>query len=378
MPSTRPPPLELQHDNTQPNPGKFVAPKRARGPPARGRRRFEFWEEIQRANWRNVVIAVAGINALRFVIHAVNCFQDGQADKQLHAPRLAHTSCITGCLYAITAVIQVFGLLSTMSQRISLIRVYAYLSFLSALLIVIAGFVGAVSFFAFSDELVHECATLAVMGSVQTKDLFRGKPWKFRNPTPTIARAHCVSAWTRASISKVFSVVLFSFIPAAFFFLLVFMYYRQVTDPEHRASLRPKEPSNTNGIQRADDGNDGSEERRGRRRHRSVPVIHLNGTPLPQSDGHGGVVLPPKRFKSKSQSQSRKDQKKKRATVAVADVSSISPYNISPGPPSYAAAARECSYGYGDIYQPIVERTTVFGRSVERRSDSLDDTRGLV
>jgi hypothetical protein len=303
-----------------------------------------FWNEIYQANWRNLVIAVAGINTIRYLFHAITSFTDGKADKIFHAPKLAHVSCAIGVLYLITMVIQVFGVFSALSERLALIRVYAHLSFLSALLIVVSGFVSGISFFVLSDDLVHECVSLSVVGSLQTKPLFKGKAFKWTNPTSSIAKNHCVSAWGRSSVSQVLSIFLFSIFPAIIFFLLAFVYYRQATDPNHAASLLDRKPKAT--------ANPVDAETR-RNRHQSVPAIHLNGTPVnPEfAEGSRGLSRP-----NKGKGKDRLSIKKKRNTMTSQRVpnqepSSNSPYGISPGPPSYEDATREARAGFGYAYQ---------------------------
>jgi len=327
-----------------------------------------FWDEVYQANWRNVVIAVAGINAIRFLIHATNSFTDGEADKIFHAPKLAHASCAIGVLYLITVVIQVFGVFSALSERLALIRIYAHLSFLSALLIVVAGFVGGITFFAYSDDLIHECVSLSVIGSLQTKPLFKGKAFKWSNPTPSIANTHCISAWGRSGVSQVLSIFLFSVFPAIIFFILAFVYYRQVTDPAHAASLigrKPKAPANPTVD---------AETRRAR--HQSVPIIHLNGTPVdPEfAAGSRGLSRP---NKGKGKDTQRTSIKKKRNTIATQGSlrrtpTSNSPYGVTPGPPSYEDATREARFGFGYAYQAAAESRVDVGRNggIELRDSS--------
>jgi len=356
-----------------------VAPKRPAKPAVLKQPRpiMAFWNEIYQANWRNAVIAVAAVNTLRFIIHATQSFQDGRVDKLYHVPRLAHVSCAMGGLYIVTTVIQVFGVISAFSERLSLIRIYAHLSFLSALLIAVAGFVGGISYFVLSDDLVHECVSLAIVGSLQTKGLFRGKEFKWSNPSPNVAKTHCLAAWSNASVSQILGILLFSIVPAALFFFLAFVYYRQVTDPEHPASLLDRK-SNVNN--RRSHGNpslniDAAERRA---RHRSVPVIHLNGTPINPEFEEGSRGL----SRGRKGKDSKSIKSKKRATIAslvrVNSTSSVSPYQISPGPPSYADATRQFSYGFGYAGQHAADRTFGSSSGAERSVSDLNDARRLV
>jgi len=368
MPIHRPPPLALSHDNMSSNPGKFAAPRR----PAQTHVLHEpgplkeFWNEIYQADWKNLVIAVAGMNAIRFLIHATTSFTNGEADKIFHAPKLAHVSCVLGVLYLIIAVIQVFGVFGIITKRLILIRTYVYLSSLSALLMVVAGFTSGVTFFILSDDLIHECVTLAVVGSLQTKSLFKGKAFKWSNPTPSIAKTHCIAAWGRSSVSQVLSIFLFSVFPAILFFLLGFVYYRQVTDPEHTANLLGYKPKATANPPPVPDT---------RRSHQpAVPAIHINGTPVDPdfAAGSRGLARP-----IKGKGRDRISIKQKRNTMSMErslsrTPSSNSPYAISPGPPSYEDVTREARLGFGYGYQAAADSRVSVGRSgIELRGSSI-------
>lgn len=92
------------------------------------------------------------------------------------------------------------------------------------------------------------------------KSLFRSRPWpntvfrltkvqarkrkslhllpspSFAHPTPHIT--DCTYAWVHQSWTQIASVFLFSLIPSVIYYLVVYTYYRQTTDPHHPANLQ--------------------------------------------------------------------------------------------------------------------------------------------
>jgi len=194
--------------------------------------------EMYRANWRPFIIGVAAINALRFLLTAHNAFQDVHVDNTQNVPTLAAISTALGAMYAITAVIDIFGVVSASLQRLNFIRIYAHLAFISAFLVTVAGVMATFTYFMFAEDLVKECASLAAEGKLDAKSLFRGAPWPaIRTLSGDAAKAKCLNAWSDEAFSQVLAVFFFSLIPSLVYFCLAYTYYRQVTDPLHPASL---------------------------------------------------------------------------------------------------------------------------------------------
>ncbi|KAH9474555.1 hypothetical protein JR316_0013017 [Psilocybe cubensis] len=221
----RPPPLKLKLDNRFPHPLRTPSKPKSES----------FVSQLYKASWKNPVIAVAGLNGLRFAFAAVYAIVD---DAEA-AENLAKVSIALGVMYTIAFIIELYGIIGVSMQRLSLIRVYLYLTFLASLLITSAGVVSGVAYFLLAEELMWECIGLATQGRGYEKSLFRGRPWP-GSPYPIgprDARKQCVYAWVNHSWSQIASVFLFSLIPAIIYYIMVYTYYQQTIDPKHHANL---------------------------------------------------------------------------------------------------------------------------------------------
>jgi len=129
-------------------------------------------------------------------------------------------------------------------QRLGLIRVYLYLAFVASLLVTGAGVTRGVSYFSFAEELVLECVSLAVDGRAYERSTFRSRPWpgSVFAIEENFARRQCVYAWVHQSWSQVASVFIFAFMPSVLYYMMVYTYYRQTTDPKHSANLQKNHP----------------------------------------------------------------------------------------------------------------------------------------
>lgn len=296
--------------------------------------------QLYQANWRNIVIAVAAINALRFFFSASNALDDVTLDNLHRVPKLARVSSALGAIYIITAVIQAFGVVSALMQRLFLIRIYTHLSFLSALLITTAGFVSAVSYFLLADDLIHECITLSIIGSHRTKSLFRGKLWKSALPSIKTAQDHCLHAYTNTSPTLPMTLLLFSFLPSVLFFLLAYTYYKQTTDPSHPANLcRSAAKSNPGARSVAPNGV--NMRTHAGVRYASIPAAgNNNNTPAQSID----ITNAPRGNQARvgagtAAAGGRKHNSKPIRLQLSPPAISVSPYNITPGPPSFGIIA---------------------------------------
>ncbi|PPQ68100.1 hypothetical protein CVT25_014263 [Psilocybe cyanescens] len=227
----RPPPLELKLDNRFPHPLRTPSKPKSQS----------FVSQPYKASWKNPIIAVAGLNGLRFAFAAVrhSAFEDAIVDDAEAAENLTKVSIALGVMYTIAFFIELYGIVSVSMQRLGLIRVYLYLTFLASVLITSAGVLNGVSYFLFAEELMWECIGLATEGRGYEKSLFRGRPWpgSVYPVGPHDARKQCVYAWVNHSWSQIASVFLFSLIPAVIYYIMVYTYYRQTIDPKHHANL---------------------------------------------------------------------------------------------------------------------------------------------
>ncbi|KAJ2930603.1 hypothetical protein H1R20_g6493, partial [Candolleomyces eurysporus] len=228
----RPPPLKLKYDNRFPLP----IPS-ARKPKAKE----SFFQVLYKANWRNIVMAVAGLNAIRFAFATYNAYEDALVDDFEHQPRLVTVSLALCVMYALSCVIEIFGVIGISLQRLSIVRAYVFFEFGAALMVTVAGVLKAASFFLNAEDLMYECVALALTGQSSAKSQFRSRPWPSVYPLGLRqAQKQCVAAWTQESWTQVINVFLLGFMPAMICYLLAYTYYRQTTDASHPAYLVPR------------------------------------------------------------------------------------------------------------------------------------------
>jgi len=252
----RPPPLQLKYDNRFP----IYARTPSKPQPS------SFVEQLYKANWKNVVIAVAGLNGLRYAFAIFNAIVDATIDDEEVFENLFKVSFALAVIYLVAFCIEVYGIASLVTQRLSLIRSYLYLTFFASVLVTSAGTLQGVSYFLFAEEIVLECSSLAMQGRGYEKSLFRSRPWPntIFHLQKIEARKHCSYAWVHQSWSQVASVFLFFLIPSVIYYLLVFTYYRQTIDPNHHANLQHTRSTPVHARTSRRPNNDASQRREGR------------------------------------------------------------------------------------------------------------------
>ncbi|KIY42966.1 hypothetical protein FISHEDRAFT_63003 [Fistulina hepatica ATCC 64428] len=248
----RPPPLQLQYNNY---PGLVVHHEPHYKKP------FEkFGTRLYEINFRKLVIvgelalnrhwylsldakfqscSATAMNAFRCILAAHIAFEDRGVDRKQQLFHLSNVSTTLGVLYIVVACIELFGMISVTWEKLFLIRIYTYLAFVSALLVTMAGTIGALSYFLFADDLVRECIALTSDKASATKALFKDKPWPVTAshvPADAITQK-CLDAWSAESWTQVISAFMFFLLPSALYLLIAYTYYCQMTDPEHPDNL---------------------------------------------------------------------------------------------------------------------------------------------
>jgi len=226
----RPPPLKLKYDNRFPLPIPSAR---------RPKQKETFFGTLYKANWRNIVIAVALLNMLRYGSSAVNAYEDADVDTSEHASKLAKVNLALCAMYATASLIELYGIIGVATQRLVLVRVYAFLAFLAAILVTAASVLNAASFFLNAEELMYECVALALRGHSSAKSQFRSQAWAGSVFAVGLRQAQkqCITSWTQDSWTEVINVFLFGFLPSLAYYVVAYTYYRQTTDPSHSANL---------------------------------------------------------------------------------------------------------------------------------------------
>jgi hypothetical protein len=230
----RPPPLKLKYDNRFPLP----IPSAKKAPVEES-----FFAKLYKANWRNLVIAVAGLNVLRYAYAAYTAYTDAEVDQFEHASELAMVSIALCVMYGSSVIIELFGAIGISTRRFGFVRAYVLLAFVSATIVTAASVLKTASFFLNAEELMYECVALALTGQVYQKSQFHNRPWPGFTAGLRHAQKQCVAAWTQESWSQIICVFLFGFMPSLIHYLMVYTYYRQTTDADHSAYMAPRKLS---------------------------------------------------------------------------------------------------------------------------------------
>lgn len=225
----RPAPLQLKFDNRFPYPVR--TPSKPKSP--------TFVSQLYKASWKNPVIAVAGLNGLRFAFAAYNAFEDAMIDDAEILTSLFRVSVALCVMYTVAFFIEIYGIIGLSMQRFSLVRMYLYLAGVAALLAIAAGILNGVAYFAFAEDLICECVSLAAEGRAWEKAVFRTRPWpQSTHPLDAnVARIQCTKAWLSQSWAQAATMLLFSLIPAVVYYMMVYTYYQQTIDSNHSAYL---------------------------------------------------------------------------------------------------------------------------------------------
>ncbi|KAJ6613611.1 hypothetical protein B0H10DRAFT_218547 [Mycena sp. CBHHK59/15] len=239
----RPPPLQLHFDNMFPG---MVRPRM---------QAMSLITGVYQTNWRILVMCITTINSLRFFLSAVcsslylspvsliygvqmGAMDDLQVDLAQNNSALASISRTLAAMYTLACGIELFGALSVFTQRQTLLRIYAYLAFISAMLVTGVGVVTTAAWFTFADDLVRECVSLAMAGQLSSKSIFRGDQWPTTALSSDDSQTQCLDIWASESVSQVLSAALFYLLPSALFCLIAYIYYRQTTDPTHPTNFK--------------------------------------------------------------------------------------------------------------------------------------------
>jgi hypothetical protein len=285
----RPPPLQLKLDNRYPQPLRTPSQPKSES----------FVAKLYKASWKNPVIALAGLNGLRYAFSCYNAFGDALIDEEEEAEHLFTVSLALSAIYVITFFIQIYGIIGVSLQRLSLVRVYLYLTFFAMLLVTTAAILRGVTYFTLGGELVLECITLALEGRGWQKSLFRGHPWPSSVvPYPEqLAEKQCISAWKHHSLNHIAAVVLFNIIPAMVYYLVVYTYYKQTINPTHNACLLGgRFTAGTTGRRRAERGGYSRIETRERARDNNrANEASMTTARLEYGPAAGGALTPRQR-----------------------------------------------------------------------------------
>jgi len=268
-------------------------------------------------------------------------------------------SLIICLLYLLVVSVETFGIVCTLTSRLALVRAYTYLAIASALSATVAGIMNAVIFFGFSHEIIDECSSLATQGRLHLRSTFQGQPWPISRLGAKKAYILCVAAWTHESSFQAVSLFVCNLLPTGICLFFVYTYYRQVTDPNHKACLLSAVPrTGRGGIQLEGGNRGGSYARVALASARQDNQVHYPSTqrrrvvPGQQAREAKGLQKQkqPRKCEAFTTSQRKRLANTSTSSLNMSEVdlsqplqvhsvrrSTTSPYKITPGPPSYAA-----------------------------------------
>ncbi|KAA1475333.1 hypothetical protein DENSPDRAFT_420719 [Dentipellis sp. KUC8613] len=189
---------------------------------------------VYRSSLRPVVVAFGLVSGIWTLIWAIGLFKEVGTDKGQGQPKLANFSIALGALYMAAAVIEFFGVVSAVLQRLSLIRIYAFLSLFSTVIVIVAGLMRVIAHFVLKSNLLSECQNILTGQTVDFRWGIWG-PHESKTLDAADAADWCKSAWNHDSWSEIVS-LLIEIVLMGIFTMVAFSYYHQALDPTSAAN----------------------------------------------------------------------------------------------------------------------------------------------
>ncbi|KIY42961.1 hypothetical protein FISHEDRAFT_54362, partial [Fistulina hepatica ATCC 64428] len=193
---------------------------------------YAFASRMYRSNLRPIVLFTTFLGALwalfRYVIAA---FKSVNAVKNSNSfTMLRHFDLALGILFMAVLAIEVLGFTAAMLQRVRSVRMYAYLSVLSVLVVFAGGITATVMHFTLKSEIISQCTTMNTGDSVFVYPYGFWGPVYSGNLSAADAQDWCTNAWSHDSYSDIVSLI-FTTVLAALFSVVAFAFLRQLLDP---------------------------------------------------------------------------------------------------------------------------------------------------
>ncbi|KAF7366755.1 DBR1 domain-containing protein [Mycena sanguinolenta] len=205
-----------------------------RPPPPTGKLGFGF-SRVYRTNLRPVVISIGALSALWTLLSYIGYFRSISTDKQEGVSKLATFAIVLGAVYMTLFLIETFGVISAVSQRLSLVRLYAYLSLVGIGLTTGGGIFQVVVHFTSKSDILKECTDLTDGETVTYYSGFLG-PTSHQVIDAADAASWCNDQYNRNSWQDIVSLLIYIFLSVSFS-MLAWGYYRQVLDPTSVANF---------------------------------------------------------------------------------------------------------------------------------------------
>ncbi|KAF9224986.1 hypothetical protein BS17DRAFT_701491, partial [Gyrodon lividus] len=178
---------------------------------------------------RPVILIMSAITAFWALAWYISSFKGLTLDENDNFPKLTPLAIAQGVMYAVACGFQIFGITAAVTQRFTLVKLYAFLCVMSTLLIIAVGFMRVVTHFTFKSDLISECETGAQNGSIDSVFGIWGS-----NPSSSLnasqATEYCNDQWNNDSWAEIL-VLLIEIVFGLIFTSMAFAYYRQTLDP---------------------------------------------------------------------------------------------------------------------------------------------------
>jgi len=136
-----------------------------------------------------------------------------------------------GILFLIVGFIELFGVSAANGQRLPVVRLYATLSILAAVLFIAGEALRFSVYFTRKNDLIKNCTQQATGETVQTYGSFWGNGGNSETLSPADAQTWCNSSWVR-SVWSTAAWLAITTILAVFFVMLAFSFYHQLLTPQ--------------------------------------------------------------------------------------------------------------------------------------------------
>jgi len=189
---------------------------------------------------RPVIFAFSLIGAIWSLTWTITSFNALQVDDNGAYPKLAPLAIVQGVMYSVALAIEILGIYGAATQRVRVVRLYAFLAAIAGLLVVGVGLMRSITHFTYKNDLIGQCTTLAQSGEVDNAFGI----WATNPPTMDEfdAQNYCTDEWNHDSWNEIIATI-FEIILALLFTSVAFGYYRQVIDPSSPANAF-RAPSN--------------------------------------------------------------------------------------------------------------------------------------
>ncbi|KAH8112803.1 hypothetical protein DFH11DRAFT_1604030 [Phellopilus nigrolimitatus] len=202
----------------------FTRPPPPQGPPPS----YAIVTKVYRRSLRPVVLGISLVSAIWALVWGVASFRDISVDKD-HAAKLEVFDIVLGTMYMVAFAVEFFGMTAAIVQKLPMIRIYAFLSLGTAVLITATELIRVIIHFAFKDTLISECIALAQGETITTRLGIWGQTTSTTLDLED-ATDFCNSSWSHDSFSEIAWFIVAGLL-SLLFASIAFAYYRQMLDP---------------------------------------------------------------------------------------------------------------------------------------------------